>query len=295
MLEKIRRLGMFSNKKYRKLLIVGLLLVFLVGCKSVIDPETRQVMDQYIIRLGDPFPWGKEGYGWFAIFIIWPIAQLFNLVASKTGAFWSLIIVTILIDAVKLRSTINSTIQQQKMQALQPDVNRIKEKYRGRDDRQSQMQEATEIQRLYEKHEINMMGSLIPMLIQLPLLIAVFQAVQRADLIIHGSFMGHDFLGTPKEGFQTGNMVYITIYIFMVIFQALSMFLPQYLQNRKNKHKNQGRQEGPNPQGMMIFSLGMITLLAFTWNIGMSVYWGITALTRLLQTLYINHKFVDKK
>ena len=77
---------MFSNKKYKKLLIIGLLLVFLVGCKSVIDPETRQVMDQYIIRLGDPFPWGKEGYGWFAIFIIWPIAQLFNLLLLN-GSF----------------------------------------------------------------------------------------------------------------------------------------------------------------------------------------------------------------
>lgn len=81
----------------------------------------------------------------------------------------------------------------------------------------------------------------------------------------------------------------------MVIIQALSMFLPQYLQKRKNRYKNMGQAEGPNTQGMMVFSLGMITIFAFTWNIGMSVYWGITALTRLIQTLYINYKYVDKK
>lgn len=284
-------------KKYKKLIVLAIFLLVLVGCKSVIDPETKEVMEQYIIRLGDPFPWGKEGYGWFAIFIIWPIAQLFNFVANYTGAFWSLIIVTVLIDLVKLRSTINSTISQQKIQALQPDVNRIKEKYKNRskDDRQAQMQEAQEIQKLYEKHEINMFGSMVPMLIQLPLLLAVFQAVQRADLIINGVFMGHNFSGTPAMGFQEGNVVYITIYLVMVVIQALSMFLPQYLQNRQNRHKNMGKQQGPNPQGMMIFSLGMITVFAFTWNIGMSVYWGITALTRLVQTLYINHKFVNKK
>lgn len=281
-------------KKHKKLLILAGLLVFLVGCKSVIDPETRQVMEQYVIKLGDKFPWGKEGYGWFAIFIIWPIAQLFNIVASKTGAFWSLIIVTILIDAVKLPSTIKSTVQQQKMTALQPEVNRIKEKYRNRDDRQAQMMEAQEIQKLYEKNDINMLGSLLPTLLQLPIILAVFQAVQRADLIINGNFMGHDFAGTPKEGFLSGNKVYIVIYIVMVISQALSMFLPQYLQNRKNKHKPKTEQQGPNPQGMMIFSLGMITLLAFTWNIGMSVYWGISALTRLVSTLYVQIFHTDK-
>lgn len=281
-------------KKHKKLLILSGLLIFLVGCKSVIDPDTKQIMEQYIIKLSDPFPWGKEGYGWFAIFIIWPIAQLFNLVASKTGAFWSLIIVTILIDAVKLPSTIKSTVQQQKMTALQPHVNRIKEKYRGREDRQAQMMEAQEIQKLYEKHEINMLGSLLPTLLQLPIILAVFQAVQRADLIIHGSFMGHMLSGTPKDGFVSGNMVYIVIYIVMVISQALSMFLPQYLQNRKTKHQPKQQQQGPNPQGMMVFSLGMITLLAFTWNIGMSVYWGISAITRLLSTLYVQIFHTDK-
>lgn len=284
-------------KKYKKILILALFLVFLVGCRSVIDPETKEVLEQFVIRLGDKWPWGQEGYGWFALFIIWPVAQLFNFVASYTGAFWSIIIVTIIIDLVKLRSTINSTIQQQKIQALQPDVNRIKEKYkhRAKDDRQAQMQEAQEIQKLYEKNEINMFGSMIPMLIQLPLLLAVFQSVQRADLIIHGSFLGHDFSGTPRQGFAELNWVYITIYVVMVIIQALSMFLPQYLQKRKNRYKNMGQSEGPNTQGMMVFSLGMITIFAFTWNIGMSVYWGITALTRLIQTLYINYKYVDKK
>lgn len=284
-------------KKYKKVLILALFLVFLVGCRSVIDPETKEVLEQFVIRLGDKWPWGQEGYGWFALFIIWPVAQLFNFVASYTGAFWSIIIVTIIIDLVKLRSTINSTIQQQKIQALQPDVNRIKEKYkhRAKDDRQAQMQEAQEIQKLYEKNEINMFGSMIPMLIQLPLLLAVFQSVQRADLIIHGSFLGHDFSGTPRQGFAELNWVYITIYVVMVIIQALSMFLPQYLQKRKNRYKNMGQSEGPNTQGMMVFSLGMITIFAFTWNIGMSVYWGITALTRLIQTLYINYKYVDKK
>ncbi|HZJ86921.1 MAG TPA: YidC/Oxa1 family membrane protein insertase [Erysipelothrix sp.] len=283
-------------KKHKKLIGLAFLLVLLVGCKSVIDPETREVMEQYVIRLGDKFPWGQEGYGWFAIFVIWPIAQLFNLVASKTGAFWSLIIVTILIDVVKLPSTINQTVQQQKMTELQPQMARIEEKYRGRDDQQSKMMKAQEMQRLYEKNDINMFGSIIPLFLQFPIILAVFQAVQRADLIINGSFMGHSFKGSPKDGFMSSplNKVYIGIYLGMVLFQALSMFLPQYLQKKNQPKRPQAQTDAPNPQGMMVFSLGMITLLAFTWNVGMSVYWGISALTRLLSMLYVQYFHTDK-
>ncbi len=274
-------------KKHKKILILAGLMLLLVGCKNVIDPNTREVMDQYIIRLNDPFPWKKEGYGWFAIFIVWPIAQMFNLAASKVGAFWSIIVVTIIIDLLKLPSTIKSTIQQQQMTALQPEVNRIKEKYRSREDKQAQMMEATEIQKLYEKHDINMMGSLLPTLLQFPVIIAVYQAVQRADLLINGTFLGQSFKGTPKEGFATGNVVYITIFVVMVISQAASMFLPQYLQKRKMRKGPKVEQQGPNPQTMMIFSLGMITVLAFSWNVGMSVYWGISSLSRLVSSLYV--------
>ncbi|NLW15494.1 MAG: YidC/Oxa1 family membrane protein insertase [Erysipelothrix sp.] len=282
-------------KKHKKVVILLGLLVFLVGCKSVIDPKTREVLEQYVIRLSDKFPFGKEGYGWFATFIVWPVAQMFNFAAKYTGAFWSLIIVTILIDLAKMPSTIKSTIQQQKMTALQPEVNRIKEKFRGRDDKQAKMLEATEIQKLYDKHEINMLGSLIPTFLQLPIILAVFQAVQRADLIINGEFLGQSLKGTPKEGFATGNVVYIGIFIGMTIAQIASTYLPIYLEKQKNKNRPKVAQEGPNSQGMMLFSVGMVVLLAFTWNIGMSVYWGISALTRLAQTLYVKYAHTDKK
>ena len=281
-------------KKHRKYIILLAVMLVLVGCKNVMGPD-KQVLEKYIIRLGDGFPWGKEGYGWFDTLIVWPFAQLFNIVAKYTGAFWSIIIVTILIDIVKFFGTIKSTISQQKMTALTPEVNRIKDKYRGREDRQSKMQESMEIQRLYEKNNINMMGSMLPMFLQLPLILAVYQAVQRADLIIRGTILGHPFLGTPAQGFKEGNWVYITIFLVMFICQAASMFLPQYLQNRKKSKVQKGQAAGPNPQGMMIFSLGMITILGFTWNIGMSIYWGISAFTRLIQTLYVNWKYIDSK
>lgn len=284
-----------TYKKYRKYLVLALLLLVLVGCRNFNDANNN-IMEQYIIRLGDAFPWGKEGEGWFSIFIVWPISQAFNFVGKYTGsAFISIIVVTILVNLLKLSVTIKSTIQQQKMQAMQPELNRVQEKYRGRTDEQAKMQQAAEMQKLYQKHGVNPLGSLVPMLLQFPIIIAMYQAVQRADYIIHGSILGQSFKGTPKQGFESGNVVYIVIFIVMILAQAASMFLPQYLQKRKQKNRKYDKPAGMNPQTMMYFSLAMISVFAYSWSVGMSLYWGVSALVQLVQTLFIQWKYVDNK
>ncbi|AMC94597.1 hypothetical protein AOC36_11615 [Erysipelothrix larvae] len=282
-----------SYKKYRKYLVLALLLLVLVGCRRLTDANGN-IMEEVIIRLGDPFPWGKEGEGWFSIFIVWPISQAFNLVAKYTGsAFISIVTVTLIINALKFGLTIKQTIQQQKMQLIQPELNRIQEKYKGRTDNQAKMQQSAELQKVYQKHEISPFGALVPLFIQLPVIMAMYQAVQRADLIIHGSILGQTLKATPREGFTTGNPVYIAIFITMAIAQAASMFLPQYLLKRRQKQRKYDKPQGPNTNTMMFMSLAMILFFAFTWNIGMSLYWAITALVQLFQTLYIQWKYTD--
>lgn len=274
----------FIMKTNKKLLILGVLLILLVGCTNIRD-SSGNVMEQFIISWGDAFPLKQSGYGWFTRFIVWPLSQLFNFISNYTGAFWSIIIGTLLINFVKLKSTINSALQQEKMIGLQPEIEKLNKKYEGRDDQESKMQLAQETQNLYNEHGISMFGPLISLLIQFPIIIAMFQAVQRAASIINGSVLGHSLNGTPKDGFTTGNWVYITIFLTMVILQAGSMLIVPYLKNRKNKTQSN------NPQSMMYISLGMITMFAYTWNIGMSIYWAISALTQLLQTLFIHFKY----
>ncbi|WZU01791.1 hypothetical protein MGH68_01255 [Erysipelothrix sp. D19-032] len=47
-------------RKYKKIALLGLLLVVLTGCMSYVDPVTKQVYPESIIRLGDAWTWGKE-------------------------------------------------------------------------------------------------------------------------------------------------------------------------------------------------------------------------------------------
>ena len=87
-------------KKYRKYIVLLLLLLFLVGCKRITNADGT-VMEKYIIALGDKFPWGQEGYGWFDTLIVWPFAQLFNIVAKFSNAGISIIVVTLLKKSIK--------------------------------------------------------------------------------------------------------------------------------------------------------------------------------------------------
>lgn len=283
-------------KKYRKYIVLLLLLLFLVGCKRITNADGT-VMEKYIIALGDKFPWGQEGYGWFDTLIVWPFAQLFNIVAKFSNAGISIIVVTLLIDIVKFGSTTKSTISQQKMQALTPEVNRIKEKYKNRQDQQARLQESTEIQKLYEKNDINMLGSMLPTFLQLPIIIAVYQGLQRADSIINGSMFGYDLMHKPSWGLtnlNNGGWFYVAIFVMMIAAQTASIMLPPYIQNRKLS-KAKKANSAPQNQGMMMMSIGMIVLIAYNMNIGMSIYFGITSLSRLVQTIFINWKYIDSK
>lgn len=277
-------------KKYRKLILIGILLIALTGCTNIIDPETGQVIADKVISMGDTWNFGEEG--WFSALIIWPIAQVLNFFASHLGALISIFLVTILIKLLTLKLSISATVQQQKMQLIGPEQQRIEKKFEGRDDEQAKMQKATELQKLFKKHDINPLGALGGAFLQIPVMLAMYQAVMRAEQIINGSVLGQPLTGTPMEGFTEGNVVYISIFVLMAFFQFLSMFLPQYL-NKKKMKKYPG-DKAAQPAGgnaMMYTSLVMITILALRWGVGMSLYWMVTAIAQLVQTLYIQNKY----
>lgn len=278
-------------KKNKKLLLMGVLLLLLAGCTAYMDPETGKVMTNKIIAWGDAWSFGTES--WFDAFFIWPIAQVLNFFTPYVGAFFSIVLVSVLLKMLTIRSTIKSTVQQQKMQLLGPEQARIEAKYRGRDDQQSKLKKATEIQNLYKKHDINPMGALGGMILTLPILLAMYQSVARAQSIINGTVLGQPLEGTPMQGFKTLNWVYIVIFVAMVVIQVLSMSLPQHMAKKKMKQRPNDPKPASNPQAMMYVSVAMISIFGLNWPIGMSLYLMISSLITLIQTLYINHKYVD--
>ena len=77
---------------------------------------------------------------------------------------------------------IKSTVSQQKMQLIQPEMEKIQNKYKGRKDQTSQKRMSAEIQALYKKNDVSMLASFTTFL-TLPIMFAMWQAVQRIEIL----------------------------------------------------------------------------------------------------------------
>ncbi len=287
---------LFKNKK---LWIALGLLVFLTACTNVIDPDTKLIMPDKIIHLDTTIGDILANESWFSAFFVYPISQAINFIDQYVGVVMSIIIVTIIIKLLTLSFTIKSTVASQKMQIINPELKAIQDKYVGKTDNASKMKMSQEMQALYSKHNINPFGSIVVMFIQFPIIIAMYQAVQRAAAVVNGSFFGTSLQTTPMDAFFQGVYLFVVIYVLMGIFQFISMKLPMFLQKKfapvkeKKYAQDDKKAAGPNMEMMMYVSLVMIMGIAISWPTAMSLYWLVTSLAQVAQTVFIQFKFIN--
>ena len=98
-----------------------------------------------LLQLASTTPIGDQlSLGWFDGLIVWPIAQLINWISKYTDAGIGIIIVTLLLQAFTFIFSIKSQVSAQKMQMIQPELQKIQAKYQGKSDDRSRMMQAQE-------------------------------------------------------------------------------------------------------------------------------------------------------
>ena len=277
---------------------IALTLLFaLTACTRVVDSEGI-IIPEKIITLSTQIGDILADESWFSAFFVFPISQAINFIAKYTGVILSIIIVTILIKLLTLSFTIKSTVASQKMQMINPELKKVQDKYAGKTDNESKMRMGQEMNAIYAKHQINPFGAILVMFIQVPVIIAMYQAVQRADAVVNGSVMGNSLQISPMASITQGVWIFMAIYILMGVFQFISMKLPQYLQKKTAPVKEKAyanketKKSGPNMEVMMYTSIGMIMVLAINWPTAMSLYWLVTAIAQVAQTVFIQYKYI---
>lgn len=290
--------NLLKNKK-KLILLSVVLLVFVAGCKSYVDPTTKKVLEEFIIYPNTSF-FTVLNEGWFAGIFVWPLAQVINFFGGMTDAGIGILIATILFNILIATLSIKSQVQSQRMQMIQPELNKIQAKYEGKTDDASRMKMSQEMQALYTKYQINPFSSILILFIQMPVLMAFYYAVQRASVVVKGTFLGIDLTLTPGDGFANQQWAYLVIFVAMVGLQFLSMKVPAYLAEQKKKRKGvkekkyaQVKPEGPDQMKMMtLMSTGMIAFIGWTWPVAMSYYWAVSSLVRIIQNILIDRFFL---
>lgn len=292
-------------KDNKKLFFMSvMLLIFVTACASVRDSDGN-VLEEMIISLDTPFI-DCISDSWFNLFV-WPVAQLINFIAIYADAGVGIIVVTLMLNFGIASLSIKQQVATQKMQIIQPEIQRIQAKYEGKTDQASRIKQGNEVNAIYKKYDINPFGSILTMFIQLPIILSVYQAVLRSQAVITGSFMGIDLTQTPTEGvlaFDQESIPVAIIFLLMVLFQFISLKLPQYLQKKRKQkqnvktkdYANNKQQDGMGNQMnmMMYMSLAMIVFFSLSWPLGMSFYWMVSAFSRIVQNLVIQKFFIKE-
>ena len=298
-----------KNKKIKVLLIIALLLLS-TGCtktltdsdrKAVKNDKTGQTLtkniicrptnkhtielyEKYKVKI-DKLPECKDfkitsgGYEglWTSIFVK-PLA----FVLLKLGGFVknygiSVILVSLAIRLVAFPLTKKTAMQSEIMKKAQPELNRIQKKYENKKDQDSMMKQNQEMMAVYQKYKISPISGCLFAMIQLPIFIAFFEAVQRTPVIFEDKFLGLQLGTTPSVGIGTSTV--IAYVILMIIIAGTTFFA--------FRMNSTGNMEDPTMKMMPTMMSGMIVVTAMFMPTGLGIYWVTSNLFTIVQNILV--------
>ncbi len=235
-----------------------------------------------------PLGWGI--FGWINR---WCVIPVFDFLRNYIGSFGVIILIlAVLIRLVISPLTYKSYISMAKMRLIKPQVDELTKKYPKQEDAMKRQQATME---LYKKAGINPMGGCIPMLIQMPILIAMFRFFPASIELRGQSFLwAHDLssydsiLNLPFS---------IPFYGDHVSLFALLMCLSTFAYSYYNYQQTASSQ--PQMAGMKFMMVYMMPLMLLFWfndyASGLCYYYLLSNLLTIGQTLVIRRLVDDGK
>ena len=256
--------------------------------------------------------WMVNGkFTFFEGLLVYPIAWLTETfvsvfknggVAAGLAQLLAIFLITFIVRSLMLIVTLRSTAANAKMQQLQPELTKISNKYPNADtNNYERQQKAAEMQKLYKKHKINPLATIVTMIVQFPVFICVWGALQgcaslSSDALfnLHLSDSINNVLFNGANWSNGSAPTALVLFLLMAAAQVISMLLPQWLQKAKRKNvaslgKNPAETKQQSNMKMFTYiMMAMIIFMGFTLPSAMGVYWFVGALFSICQTLIVD-------
>jgi len=207
------------------------------------------------------------GFLWMLAKPIFALLEIIHNILGNWG--WSIILLTIFIKILLYPLSAASLRSMAKMRKLQPDMARIKELHS--DDRQKAGQEQMA---LFKKHQVNPLGGCFPMLLQMPVFIALYWVLSESVEIRHSPWIFWIQDLSAKD----------PLFILPLIMGA-SMYLMQKLQPTPTD---------PMQAKVFQFMPIMFTFFFIMFPAGLVLYWTVNNLLSILQQWYVNRQIAAK-
>lgn len=300
--------------KKRKLLVLLLCLSLLTGCTKMLkdsdnqvvkndvtgqtitenvickptDESTLKIYEEYEVNI-DKLPACKnfnplknyEGL-WTSVFVK-PLAWLIIKVGTLVKNYGLALILTCLIIRLALYPLTKKTAMQSELiKKAQPELAKLEKKYENKTSAEDQNRKAQEMMAIYQKYQINPVSGCLLSFVQLPLLFAFYEAINRTPAIFEDTFLGFELGKTPWVAVQNGEYIYLLLVV--VIFLATLFSFRKTLKDQTS--------QGMNMKGTLYFMLALITYSSFTIASGVGIYWITSNIFTIAQNLIVERKKV---
>ncbi len=233
-----------------------------------VGPKALSLLHQVNAKLDGIVDWG-----WFGI-----VAKpLFMVLHFLNDSFvhnygWAIVLFTIIINMALFPLKLTSLKSSRKMQKLQPEMNKITEKYKGigmSDPRAANKQQ--EIMDLYKKHGVNPMGGCVPLLIQMPFIYAFYTVLGVSIEMRHANWLWVNDLSQHEH--------------FEIHFLPLIMVVTSFALQKMTPPPATG---DPSQQKMMQFMPLMYLFFFWSLSSGVVLYWLTGNLVGMAQQWFFN-------
>lgn len=243
---------MKKKKKALSLAAIASLTMLLAACSNQpVTSHSTGFWDHYIV------------YN-FSQFIIW--------LSNHTGGYgMGIIIFTIIIRVLLLPLAFYQTKSMVRMQEITPQLKAVQKKYSSRD-RDSMMKMQEETQKLYKEAGVHPMASMLPMIVQLPIMWALYQAIWRTPELRHGTFLWLQLGHTDP---------YYVLPVLAAVFTFVSSWLSMASMPEKNSMTTM----------MTWFMPIMIFFMALGFSSAITLYWVVSNAFQVVQTLLLQNPF----
>ena len=316
---------MNNNKKTIKILLLILSLAMLTGCTKTLTGEDKKPVkyeetgkaltenvlcrptDENVVNIYkennvdidklpkcETFKPFSEYEGlWTTIFVkplAWAIINI-GLLLEKIGLGkglangFAIVISCLVIRLILYPLTRKTAMQSEKLKEVQPQLEKLEKKYKDKTSEEDQKRKAEEMMAIYSKNKINPLSSCLLSFIQIPLLFAFLEAINRTPVIFENKFLKLDMGTTISHGIMS-NLWYAYI-IFLLLILATS-----YLSFRKTLKDQTAMAK--QMKGTIYFMLAMILVAAFSLPVALGIYWITSSLFTIVQNMLVERKKAKK-
>ena len=252
-------------------------------------PNDYKTLKSYDQKYEKIIPLGGWLVAWFSRFVIIPCFDLLGRFISNYGLV--ILLMTLFIKLLISPLTIKSYKSSAKMQAVKPELDKINAKYPNEKDAMKKQQATME---LYQKAGISPMGGCLPMLLQMPILFAMFRFFPASIELRQQKFLWADDLSAYDSIWDFGvNIPLLGDHLSLfALLMALTMFF-------YSKMTSAQMSDDPNMAGMKFMSLYLMPIMMFficnNLSAALSYYYLLSNIITMIMTWYIRKYVVTEE